>query len=56
MWQEGQGQEQWKTDNDVCLKCGQRGMGKELKAIHGLDGQNDAALSESRLESTVVRP
>ena len=36
-----------KTDKDVCLKCGQRGHWAKncpnpAKAIHGLDGQNDA--------------
>ena len=36
-----------KTDKDVCLKCGQRGhWGRNCpnfaKAIHRLDGQNDA--------------
>ena len=37
-----------KTDKDVCLKCGQRGHWAKncpdlAKAIHGLDGQNDAS-------------
>ena len=36
-----------KTNKDVCLKCGQRGQWAKnclnpAKAIHGLDGQNDA--------------
>ena len=41
----GKGKE--KTDKDVCLKCGRRGHWAKncpnpAKAIHGLDGQNDA--------------
>ena len=43
----GKGKGKGKTDKDVCLKCGQRGYWAKncpnpAKAIHGLDGQNDA--------------
>ena len=43
----GKGKGKSKTDKDVCLKCGQRGHWAKncpnpSKAIHGLDGQNDA--------------
>ena len=43
----GKGGKKGKTDKDVCLKCGQRGHWAKncpnpAKAIHGLDGQNDA--------------
>ena len=43
----GKGKGKGKTDKDVCLKCGQRGHWTKncpnpAKAIHGLDGQNDA--------------
>ena len=44
----GEGKGKGKTDKDVCLKCGQRGHWAKncpnpAKAIHGLDGQNDAS-------------
>ena len=43
----GNGEGKGKTDKDVCLKWGQRGHWAKncpdpAKAIHGLDGQNDA--------------
>ena len=43
----GKGKGKGKTDKDVCLKCGQRfhrtkNCPNPSKAIHGLDGQNDA--------------
>ena len=43
----GEGKGKGKTDKDVCLKCGQRGHWAKncpnpAKAIHGLDGQNNA--------------
>ena len=43
----GKGKGKGKTDKDVCLKCGQRrhwakNCPNPAKAIHGLDGQNDA--------------
>ena len=43
----GMGKGKEKTDKDVCLKCGPRGHWAKncpnpAKAIHGLDGQNDA--------------
>ena len=43
----GKGKGKGKTNKDVCLKCGQRGHCAKncptpAKAIHGLDGQNDA--------------
>ena len=43
----GKGKGKGKTDKDVCMKCGQRGHWAKncpnpAKAIHGLDGQNDA--------------
>ena len=43
----GKGKGKGKIDKDVCLKCGQRGHWAKncpnpAKAIHGLDGQNDA--------------
>ena len=43
----GKGKSKGKIDKDVCLKCGQRGHWAKncpnpAKAIHGLDGQNDA--------------
>ena len=43
----GKGKGKEKTDKDVCLKCGQRvhwtkNCRNPAKAIHGLDGQNDA--------------
>ena len=46
-WQEGKGKCNGKTNNDVCLKCGQRGHWAKIcpnpaEAIHRLDGQNDA--------------
>ena len=44
----GKGKSKGKTDKDVCLKCGQRGHWAKdcpnpAKAIHGIDGQNDAS-------------
>ena len=44
---QSKGKGKGKTDKDVCLKCGERGYWAKncpnpAKAIHGLDGQNDA--------------
>ena len=44
----GKGKSKGKTDKDVCMKWGQRGhwaknCPNSAKAVHGLDGQNDAS-------------